>query len=85
MHGGARGVDRLAARYADQLGHLVEEYEADWETHGKKAGIMRNLAMLDQRPDLVIAFWDGESRGTKHTIDEASRREIPVEVHRLFP
>jgi hypothetical protein len=36
--------------------------------------------MLNGSPDLVIAFWDGESRGTRHTIDEAKRRGIPVEI-----
>jgi hypothetical protein len=36
--------------------------------------------MLDQNPGLVIAFWDGKSRGTAHTIGEARRRGIPVEV-----
>jgi hypothetical protein len=34
------------------------------------------------KPDLVVAFWDGESRGTKHTIDSAERRELPVDVIR---
>ncbi len=34
--------------------------------------------MLESKPDLVLAFWDGQSRGTKHTITEARRRNIPV-------
>ena len=81
MHGGARGVDRLADEFARKLGFFVEEYPADWEQYGKRAGIMRNLKMLDQNPELVIAYWNGESRGTKHMIDAAREREIPVEIH----
>lgn len=79
MHGGARGPDRLAGAYAESLGFEVEEYRADWKGLGKRAGIIRNLDMLDAGPELVIAFWDGESAGTKHTITEARKRGIPVE------
>lgn len=82
MHGTARGADRLAAGYADSLGLEVEHYPADWKRHGKRAGILRNLEMLDAEPSLVIAFWNGRSCGTKHTIDEARRRGIPVEIIR---
>lgn len=44
------------------------------------AGRERNLAMLDQDPDLVLAFQTGRSTGTQHTIDEARKRGIPVHV-----
>jgi hypothetical protein len=81
MHGDARGIDRTAGELADALGFFVEVYPADWERHGRRAGVVRNLEMLAKRPDLVLAFWDGSSRGTKHTIDEARKRGIPVEVH----
>jgi hypothetical protein len=36
--------------------------------------------MLDDEPDRVLAFQRNGSRGTQHTIDEARRRGIPVEV-----
>lgn len=81
IHGGARGADTMAADIAALYGYEVRAFPADWNTHGKRAGILRNLAMLDERPDLVIAFQVGESRGTQHTIDEARRRGIPVELH----
>lgn len=82
MHGAARGVDTIAAKIAAGLGLEIEDYPADWKRYGKRAGIERNLDMLDARPDLVIAFWDGQSRGTAHTIREAEKRGIRVEVHR---
>jgi YspA, cpYpsA-related SLOG family len=79
VHGGARGADQIAARVAGRLGFQVEEFLPDW-SNGKRAGLDRNLVMLDQKPDLVIAFWDGHSTGTTHTITEATKRGIPVEV-----
>ncbi len=81
IHGGARGADQLAGRIAARLGYAVKVYEADW-SRGKRAGPERNLRMLDSKPDLVLAFWDGQSRGTAHTIAEARRRNIPVGVAR---
>jgi hypothetical protein len=55
-------------------------FPADWRGKGRRAGILRNLAMLDDEPDRVLAFQRNGSRGTQHTIDEARRRGIPVEV-----
>lgn len=80
IHGDALGADNLAASYAMLRGHPVRAFPADWRGKGKRAGIIRNLAMLDEKPDLVIAFWDGKSPGTRHTITEAGRRGIRVEV-----
>lgn len=82
IHGAARGADTVAAWLAEDFGFTVHAYPADWERHGKRAGFLRNLQMLEQEPDLVIAFQLAGSRGTQHTIDEARRRGIPVEVHR---
>ena len=78
--GGARGPDDWAQEWATQarINHTV--LYADWEKHGRRAGVIRNLVMLDMNPDLVLAFWDGESKGTKHTIDKARERGIPVEI-----
>ncbi len=81
IHGNAPGADTIASEVAWSLALPCTPFPADWETHGKRAGILRNLAMLDEGPDLVIAFQRNGSRGTQHTIDEARRRGIPVEVH----
>lgn len=80
VHGAARGVDRISEQEAQKLGLLVESHPADWEAHGKAAGFIRNKHMVDLGADLVIAFWDGKSRGTKHTIEIAEKAGIPVEV-----
>lgn len=81
IHGAAPGADLMAARAALRWGFEPIAFPADWLTKGKRAGILRNLQMLDERPDLVIAFQRNGSRGTQHTIDEARRRGIPVEVY----
>lgn len=78
--GGARGVDRLAHSAAERFGFQTEVIHAEWERHGKKAGYLRNVEMLNREPDRVIAFWDGKSKGTLHTITEARRRSIPVQI-----
>ena len=80
--GAARGVDRIAADNARLLEFPVREFPADWNRHGRSAGFIRNNEMLNEDPDLVIAFWDGQSRGTAHTIREAEKRGIPVQIIR---
>ncbi len=80
VHGGARGVDRIAGQEAEKLGLLLDVFPADWERDGKAAGFIRNQRMIDVGADLVIAFWDGKSNGTRHTITRAEHAGIPVEV-----
>lgn len=85
IHGAARGVDTWADAIAWECGIEVEEYPADWERYGKRAGIIRNVEMLETQPDLVLAFWNGSSRGTLHTITEARARGIETRVIPLEP
>jgi predicted alpha/beta superfamily hydrolase len=70
ISGGAQGVDSVAATYARKKNYHVIELLADWEKHGRGAGMIRNSEIVEQS-DVVIAFWDGESRGTKDTINKA--------------
>lgn len=80
IQGGARGADIMARHAAVLAGLHWAEVPAQWHQHGKRAGVIRNRVMLDLKPELVIAFQCNGSRGTQHTIDEARRRGIPVEV-----
>ena len=81
ISGCARGADTLGLRYASENAFDVEEYPADWDKYGKKAGYMRNVEMAENA-DSLIAFWDGKSKGTKHMIDIATERNLPIRVIR---
>lgn len=74
--GGARGVDLHAHFEAMRLGHPTRIFRPDWKANGKRAGILRNLQMLDEEPDAVLAFCNQFSAGTMHMIRETLRREI---------
>lgn len=81
VHGDAHGVDRFADKIARDMGLEVVRCPADWAKHGKAAGMIRNREMLDMhKPDLVVAVWNGESRGTMHTVSEANARGVRVEI-----
>lgn len=82
VSGGARGADAAAEECAREYGFDLEVHPADWTRYGKRAGFIRNVEMLDSGVDCVLAFWDGESRGTAHTVAQAKRRGIKVWVVR---
>ena len=83
VSGGAKGVDETAERAARRRGLPVEIHNADWTTHGKRAGFIRNVKIVESA-NYVIAFWDGESRGTVHTINVArsTGRKTPTRVYK---
>lgn len=60
IQGGAKGADAIAAAWGcENTDVRHEQYPADWATHGKAAGPLRNQQMLDEgKPDVVIAFKD---------------------------
>ncbi len=78
LTGGARGVDHHAHFEAVRLRRQTQVIKADWDAYGKRAGYLRNIAMLDIGPAAVLAFHWGRSKGTAHTIREAYKRSIPV-------
>jgi len=79
VSGGARGVDSVAEREARKLGLQCFIFRADWELHGKSAGYIRNHDIV-ANCDRLVAFWDGESKGTKHSIDLALEMKKTLEV-----
>lgn len=68
VSGGARGADTLAKRYAKENNIELVEHLANWNLYGKSAGYKRNV-LIWQDSDMLIAFWDGQSKGTKQSID----------------
>ena len=77
IQGGARGADRLARAWAEWRGVPCDEYEADWDRHGKRAGFLRNRDMLvEGQPDFVIAFPGG--RGTADMVRQSRAAGVNV-------
>jgi hypothetical protein len=78
IHGDALGADRLAGKWAKEVGAKVEAYPADWGGLGGRAGPIRNRQMIDEgRPDLVIAFAGG--KGTADMMRQAKVAGIRVD------
>lgn len=83
VHGGSRGADRLAeswanARAAQGYNVRTEVHEADWNTHGKAAGPLRNAAMVNLGADMVLGFPIGVSKGTRDAMHKAAVVGIPI-------
>lgn len=79
ISGMANGADSLAIRYADEHKLTKILFPANWKAYPRIAGFLRNNDMLSVATHL-IAFWDGKSSGTKHMIDIAQEKGIPIWV-----
>jgi len=83
VHGGAPGLDSIAGEVATEIlsANKVTVYPAEWSRFGKAAGPIRNRQMLEENPELVIAFhnnlWEG-SVGTKDMVLVSREQNIPV-------
>ena len=80
IHGGCQGVDETADKVCSDLNLDCTVFPAKWNLYGKFAGPIRNKKMLDEQPDIVVAFHQNisESRGTKHMLSIAKTAKIPV-------
>lgn len=72
VSGGAKGIDTLAANYAKGRNLQLIEFRPDYAKHGRGATFIRNRQII-ATADMVVAFWNGESRGTKYSIDYANK------------
>ena len=77
--GKARGADTLGEQYAKAHGYQVAYYPAEWDKYGRQAGYLRNIEMA-KNADALVAFWDGQSRGTRHMIELAKQHGLKVRV-----
>lgn len=89
VQGGARGLDQLVLEHCLACGYRVETYYAKWNSHGRRAGPIRNVKMLSQDGvERVVGFRRaavGWSKGTGHCVRTAQQMEIPVEVIEVTP
>lgn len=90
ISGTAKGADRLGEAWAHSQGIDIIRMPADWDTYGKKAGMLRNIAMAEKAKQLAeewgvnacgcIIVWDGESKGSRHMEKIARERDILTHV-----
>jgi len=85
ISGTARGADVLGEQFAYTWGYDVIRFPADWNNLGRRAGYIRNEEMAkfaceNGNQGMLIAFWDGKSKGTKHMIDLANKYGLEVHV-----
>ena len=88
VEGGAKGADALAVRYAKEENYSYVEFKADWETWGKRAGMMRNAEMLTYTIKYcekcgLIAFPSKDSIGTRGMIAMAKKENIQTRVFEI--
>lgn len=79
VSGGAKGVETCAREYASAKGLKLTEFLPEYNRYGRGAPLKRNLQIIDYA-DCVLAFWDGQSRGTKFVIERCKAQGKPVRV-----
>ena len=80
LSGKCRGADALGERFAREKGWQIEFHPANWDLHGRAAGPIRNKEMVDVC-DIVVCFWDGQSRGTASLIRYAKAAGRELYIH----
>lgn len=77
VSGTCSGADKLGEWYAYNRNYKVLQFKPDWKKYGKGAGFIRNKAMGDNS-DILVAFWDGKSQGTKNMIEIMQKQNKPI-------
>lgn len=83
VSGHAKGADAFGEDYAKQHSLPLQIFPAEWNRYGRAAGPIRNRAMLQyalEKKPLIIAFWNGTSRGTKNMISQAEKAGAEVKI-----
>ena len=81
VSGTAKGADTLGEIFALEHNILIKRFKPNWKKYGKSAGMIRNNQMADYA-DVLICFWDGKSKGSKHMINvmKIKKKEVYVEL-----
>lgn len=79
ISGGAKGIDTLAANYAKENNLNLIEFLPDYKKNGRAATFIRNRGIVDNS-NVVVAFWNGNSKGTKYTLDYARKKNKRIIV-----
>ena len=79
VSGGARGIDTCAREFAQKHRIKLTEFLPEYNKYGKTAPLKRNIQIIEYA-DMVLAFWDGKSLGTKFVIDNCKKRNKRIRV-----
>lgn len=79
VSGGAIGADTLAEQFANKYSIQTIILKPNWDKIGKSAGLIRNKDIIDTA-DEIIAFWDGESPGTRNSIYLARKAKKKINI-----
>ena len=82
VSGGADGIDKLAQRYAEENHLYFRVFLPEYDKYGSAAPIMRNDQIVEYA-DMVYAFWDMESHGTRYSIKKCIETQKPVKIVKI--
>jgi hypothetical protein len=82
ISGGAKGADSLGEFWAKENNIKTLIFLPDWDKYGKRAGFIRNEDII-KNCDCVIAFWDGVSSGTKHSLSLCEKYSKPYKIVKI--
>lgn len=77
-------IDRrlFAKEYALSHGLKLTEFLPEYGKYGRGAPLIRNETII-KNADIVLAFWDGSSRGTKFVIDKCQETGVKIQIYIL--
>ena len=84
ISGGAKGIDTLAEKYADENNIPKLIIKPEYAKYGKSAPLRRNKTIVENS-DILVAIWDGSSNGTKFAIDYAKKIGKTLELYIVEP
>lgn len=81
VSGGAKGADKLAELFAENHSLYINIIRPNWQKYGGVAGFKRNQQIIDAC-DVILAFWDGKSNGTRDSINKAKKaKKLTITVY----
>ena len=82
VSGGAKGVDSCAKLFAEENNLKYTEFLPEYKKYGRAAPIKRNYKIVEYA-DIIIALWDGISKGTKSVIDYCNKAGKKVQIYNV--
>lgn len=77
ISGGAKGIDKCAEAFAKRHNIKITVIRPDYKRYGRAAPLKRNDEIV-ALADVVLAIWDGNSRGTEYVINKCKELGKPL-------